>query len=85
MPDMTLSGLKEEFQSMRLYEALVKAPGFFAVMLNPVQMEELTPSNFKEKLDELGRVSFKIEDEKMMDLRRRVLEVFTEASDLNLI
>ena len=85
IPDMTLSGLKEEFQSMRLYEALVRAPGFFAVMLNPVQMEELTPNNFKEKLDELGRVSFKIEDEKMMDLRRRVLEVFTEVSDLNLI
>ena len=86
MPDMTLTGLKEEFHEQRLYTALVRVPGTFAIILNP----ELLPqdglfSGFSGKLDELGRASFKPEDEKMMDLRRRVLDIFTEASNLNLI
>ena len=86
MPDMTLNGLKEEFHEQRLYTALVRVPGFFAIILNP----ELLPqdglfSGISQKLDELGRASFKPEDEKMMDLRRRVLDIFTEASNLDLI
>ena len=70
-----------------VYTALVRVPGIFAIILNP----ELLPqdgfgfSGFSGKLDELGRASFKPEDEKMMDLRRRVLDIFTEASNLDLI
>lgn len=86
MPNMTLHGLKEEFQEMRLIKALVFAPSHFALMLNPELLsQDKLSSGFNEKLDELGRANFKPEDEKMMDLRRRVLDVITEASKLDLI
>ena len=86
MPNMTLNGLKDEFQEMRLIKALVFAPSHFALMLKPeLPSQDNLISGFIEKLDELGRANFKPEDRKMMDLRRRVLDVITEASKLDLI
>ena len=86
MPDMTLNGLKEEFQELRLFKGLFFAPLFFATLLNPEPLPQGgSLSHLFEKVDEVGHASFKPEDEKMMDLRRRVLDIFTEASNLDLI
>ena len=59
--------------------------GKFAFFLSPVEETKVTFS--LKKLDELSSASFNDEkmDETMMDLRRRVLDVFIEASDLDLI
>jgi len=81
---MNLNDLKQEFHELRLCEA-VRIVGYFAFFLSPVE-ETKIPLSLK-KLDELGSASFNDEtmDETMMDLRRRVLDVFIEASDLDLI
>ena len=85
MPDMNLNDLKQEFHELRLCRAFCNIVGFFAILLSPVEEPKLTFS--LKKLDELVSASFNDEkmDETMMDLRRRVLDVFIEASDLDLI
>ena len=77
VPDMTLNGLKEEFHEQRLFQGLAVVPFYLANLLNPVS------SQLGQKIDTIA--SFEFKDEKMIDLRRRVLDIFTEASNMELI
>ena len=88
-PDMTLTGLKEEFQSTRFFSGVSIGAGFnLPTTLSPYQLKEqelIGKKSFEKKRQELGSPPSETDHPMVTEMRRRVLDAFVEAAELKLI